>query len=336
MDHEVRQPLHARVAAALRAEVDDHAAPPGTLLPSESALTERFGVSRSVVRQALAALEGEGRVRREKGRGTVVVDRADHRRLVQRAGGLHDQLATGGAVVTTHVLEAVVEPAPEVARWLGADEVLRLERVRSVDGRAVARIRTHLPLPLLAGLRAEDLEDASLHAAMEALVGVRPRRGSRQVRAVAADEGLAAQLGVRAGDPLLLLEGRGAADDGTPLEVFATWHRGDAVSFELDVDDVRARPLAAADAGHGHASGSASTASSTTTTSPEGRAVDAQGLLADLDDVRDRLAVLLARSGPATGPSDDDLMSRIERRVEASGVAISVDELLAARDQERR
>ncbi len=294
----MRRPLHARVAAALRAEVDDHAAPPGTLLPSESALTERFGVSRSVVRQALAALEGEGRVRREKGRGTVVVDRADHRRLVQRAGGLHDQLATGGAVVTTHVLEAVVEPAPEVARWLDADEVLRLERVRSVDGRPVARIRTHLPLPLLAGLRAEDLEDASLHAAMETLVGVRPRRGSRQVRAVAADEGLAAQLGVRAGDPLLLLEGRGAAEDGTPLEVFATWHRGDAVSFELDVDDVRARPLAPGEAGGPGDLPAPAEAARRVGPTAEGDGVDARRLLADLDDVRARLEALV-EGGPA-------------------------------------
>ncbi len=297
----MRRPLHARVAAALRAEVDDHAAPPGTLLPSESALTERFGVSRSVVRQALAALEGEGRVRREKGRGTVVVDRADHRRLVQRAGGLHDQLATGGAVVTTHVLEAVVEPAPEVARWLGADEVLRLERVRSVDGRPVARIRTHLPLPLLAGLRADDLEDVSLHAAMEALVGVRPRRGSRQVRAVAADEGLAAQLGVRAGDPLLLLEGRGAAEDGTPLEVFATWHRGDAVSFELDVDDVRARPLAPGEAGGPGDLPAPAEAARRVGPIAEGDGVDARRLLADLDDVRARLEALV-EGGPARRP----------------------------------
>ncbi|MEJ5945488.1 GntR family transcriptional regulator [Pseudokineococcus basanitobsidens] len=291
-----RTPLHRRVADALRAEVDDRTTPAGALLPSEAALTDRFGVSRSVVRQALAALEAEGRVRRERGRGSVVVDRSDHRRLVTRAGGLHDQLAAEGAAVSTRVLELSVEETPEVAAWLGTAQVLRLERVRSVDGRPVARIRTYLPLPLMAGLRREALADASLHAVMDDLVGSRPRRGSRQVRAVAADEGLAAQLGVAAGDPLLLLEGRGAAEDGTPLEVFATWHRGDAVSFDVEVDDVRARPLAPVGltGGRGTPPSPAVAENPGRATTGDGE-VDVHRLLADLDDVRTRLRALVSR-----------------------------------------
>ncbi len=45
---------------------------PGQRLPSEDALAERFGVSRPTVRSALIALEQEGRVSRQHGRGTFV------------------------------------------------------------------------------------------------------------------------------------------------------------------------------------------------------------------------------------------------------------------------
>ena len=46
-------PLHAQMAAQLRGAILD-GAPAGTALPSEAALCERYGVARSVVRQALA------------------------------------------------------------------------------------------------------------------------------------------------------------------------------------------------------------------------------------------------------------------------------------------
>jgi GntR family transcriptional regulator, arabinose operon transcriptional repressor len=46
--------------------------PPGSRLPSEWALVDRFGVSRTTVRDALEMLEVEGLLQRRKGRGTWV------------------------------------------------------------------------------------------------------------------------------------------------------------------------------------------------------------------------------------------------------------------------
>jgi DNA-binding FadR family transcriptional regulator len=49
--------------------------PPGSILPTEGALGEEFGVSRTVVREALKVLEERGLVRVEQGRGTTVQSR---------------------------------------------------------------------------------------------------------------------------------------------------------------------------------------------------------------------------------------------------------------------
>ena len=48
-----------QMAAQLRGAILDGRAPAGTALPSEAALCERYGVARSVVRQALASLAAE-------------------------------------------------------------------------------------------------------------------------------------------------------------------------------------------------------------------------------------------------------------------------------------
>src|SRR5947209_14944660 len=45
---------------------------PGAKLPTERRLAEEFGVTRTMVRHALALLEAEGRISREVGRGTFL------------------------------------------------------------------------------------------------------------------------------------------------------------------------------------------------------------------------------------------------------------------------
>lgn len=241
-------PLHAQVAEALRQEMSDHRLAPGTALPSEVALQQQFAVSRSVVRQALSSLAAEGLVARGRGRGTVVASAREHHRLVSRSSGLFEQLAAEGHAVTTQVLAVEQQAAPAPARWLGADQVLRVERLRSVEGRPLARIRTYLPLPACAQVADVDLTDVSLHEILTTHLHLTPMSGPRQVRAVSAGPELASDLQVIVGAPLLLLEGQTADQCGRPLEVFATWHRASDVAFDLQAarDRVPEQPAPAA------------------------------------------------------------------------------------------
>lgn len=230
-------PLHVQISSALRSEIKDHRLPPGSLLPSEAALQERFGVARSVVRQALATLVTEGLVARGRGRGSVVASPREHHRLVQRSSGLFTQMAEEGQDVETRVISLQEQEAPPEAEWLGTRQVVALERLRSVNALPVAYIRTYLPLPTCAGLTAEELTNASLHGVLRERFSLDPTGGRRHIRAVVADAELASAMGSEAGDPLLLLEGRGTDQHGRPLEVFATWHRADQIAFDIDVSD---------------------------------------------------------------------------------------------------
>ncbi len=65
-------PLHAEVAAMLRHRIMSRELPAGARLPALSELTEKLGVARMTVKQAMDSLEDEGLIERHAGRGTFV------------------------------------------------------------------------------------------------------------------------------------------------------------------------------------------------------------------------------------------------------------------------
>ena len=72
IDHHSPVPYYYQLADILREEIEAGRWATDELIPAEGALTEIFGISRSVTRKALDLLEGEGRVLRIKGKGTIV------------------------------------------------------------------------------------------------------------------------------------------------------------------------------------------------------------------------------------------------------------------------
>jgi GntR family transcriptional regulator, uxu operon transcriptional repressor len=66
-------PAYGRdLAQLILARCEDPAYAPGGRLPTERNLASEFGVTRTLVRHALAMLEAEGRISREVGRGTFL------------------------------------------------------------------------------------------------------------------------------------------------------------------------------------------------------------------------------------------------------------------------
>ncbi len=69
-----RRNLVATVGAALREAIVEGEMKPGDKLPSEAGLTKRFGVSRTVVREAIASLRADGLVEPRHGVGVFVLN----------------------------------------------------------------------------------------------------------------------------------------------------------------------------------------------------------------------------------------------------------------------
>src|SRR6187431_3237315 len=79
------QRLYRQIAEQLRSLIQSGEFPPGSRLPSERELAEQLGVSRPSVREALIALEIEGKVEVRVGSG-VFVTQGKHARLSLASG----------------------------------------------------------------------------------------------------------------------------------------------------------------------------------------------------------------------------------------------------------
>jgi GntR family transcriptional regulator len=219
----------------------------GARLPSEPAICEHFGVSRTTVRQALAELESEGLIRKEKGRGTFIAEPRPSSWLLQSARGFYEEAARMGHAVTSRVLRSELEELPEWAcdalELASGSRGLTLERLRWVDDRIAMYVITHLPLELGEVVLGADLESGSLYGVLEERAGLVVVGGRRVVEAVKAEERLAALLEVDPGSPLLFVESVSWGADGHPFECYQAWHRADQTKIEVQVahEDVVAK-----------------------------------------------------------------------------------------------
>lgn len=70
----MRPKLGERVAMQLRERIQKGDFTPGAQLPTENALSEQFGVSRTVIREAISSLRVDGLVNAHQGRGVFVCE----------------------------------------------------------------------------------------------------------------------------------------------------------------------------------------------------------------------------------------------------------------------
>lgn len=212
---------------------------PGHRLASEPELGEHFGVSRSVVRQALARLEAEGLVRREKGRGTYVAENQQRSWLLQSSEGFfQDEVERLGLSVTSRILRAEEGRVPAwAAEALGVPSGspgVTIARLRCVEGK-VALYNVNYLLSELADTVLALEPDASLYEAVEREHGLAVVGGRRVVEAVAAGEELGRLLEVPAGAALAFIESVSWDAELRPFDCYQTWLRTDRTRIEVQV-----------------------------------------------------------------------------------------------------
>jgi DNA-binding GntR family transcriptional regulator len=202
---------------------------PGALLPSERLLTERYGVARATVTQAIEGLASRGLVYRVQGSGTFVAE-PKFRQPLTLTSFTEDMRARGMTPGSLVLGQAVVPASEVVARHLAlvpGSPVVHLERVRTADGEPMALERTHLPAQRLPGLEAADLTGASLYELLEHEWGVRVADADQWASVVRLNGDEAALLQVAGDQPALLFQRVTREPGGTPVEYVRSLYRGD-------------------------------------------------------------------------------------------------------------
>ncbi|MCU1489877.1 MAG: putative GntR family transcriptional regulator [Acidimicrobiaceae bacterium] len=243
IDRNSKLPYYAQLKRVLEDEIAEGHWKSGDLLPTEADLCTQYGVSRTVVRQALGELTSEGRLYRLRGKGTFVSGRKLNEQFLSGTLGFFDDLEAAGHSVRNLVVRCQLESShDEVAKNLGVapgTDCVKLERLRYVDDQLIAFMHSYLPKDLdphlLERLKRFDFEHSSLYRFLEGASGVRIQSGARSVRAVVADEQLGAVLQVPVGSALLHVSSVERDADGRVIEYSESWHRGDRADLQLQV-----------------------------------------------------------------------------------------------------
>lgn len=226
-------PLYDQVREAIAAEIRSGAIPPGARLQSERDLADRMGVSRVTIRRALDALAEDGLVEATRGSGRFVSNPAlaepPNALLSFTELGAERGLAATSRVFRSHVRPATLEESDVLGVAPGA-ELFELDRLRMLDGVAVALDHTRIPLAVAPELPSVDFRTASLYAVLDA-AGAGLVRADYTTEAVAADAVQARQLGIEPGDPLLLATTTGYDRDDRVVELGETAYRCDRYRF---------------------------------------------------------------------------------------------------------
>jgi GntR family transcriptional regulator len=229
LDRSSGAPLWTQFRDALRSQILSGEFPVGARLPTEAEFGELFGISRIVVREALADLVRNGLIYKIRGQGAFVSARERDEDFVSTVLGFSDEMQRKGRTVLTQVLtQALRAPTAEEAKALdlkGEQQVVGLKRLRSVDGELQLLVETAVPADLAPGLHRTRLENRSLYDVLRRQYGLRIVRAERWIDAVVPDVETAALLQIATSEPLLRIESVAYSSTGRALEYYRALHR---------------------------------------------------------------------------------------------------------------
>jgi len=219
-------PLYRQIRVLITRSLESGEWGPGQIIPSESELAVRFGVSQGTVRKAIDEMAAENLLVRRQGKGTYVATHKDPRssvRFLRIAADEGELPPLRSLPLQCWRAKAGAEVARKLALEAGAPIVI-VRRVLRFGNEPVVFDEIYLPGELFSDLTLETLTTSgmSLYSLFESRFGVQMIRAEERLRAVSADNVGAEILQVAEGSPLLLVERVTFTYADKPVE----WRRG--------------------------------------------------------------------------------------------------------------
>ena len=208
---------------------------PGDTAPSEHTIERVFRTSRSTIRRAMAELEHEGYIRRQRGRPTVICAHSVYHGTTAVAGFSDDMRSQGFKPWSEVLGVSIICADAQLAEKLKIDEddeVIVARRLRLADNRRICVEIPHLPLAKVGPISPQDLEgEKSLYQYLRERLGLYPQSVEEVVEVVQADDETASLLQIPANSPLVRLQRTVYTDTGECIEYAVSLWRTDRFRF---------------------------------------------------------------------------------------------------------
>lgn len=203
MAQKSRVPLYLQVAHLMRQKIERQDWPLDAQIPTLNELEREFHVSRITLRESLARLEGEGLIRRTRGRGTFVMKDLSQQRWFKLATSFDELVRTVSELKIR--LIAIDEDDHPLVPHFAAGEVVgpyrRLRRVHYRDDRPYCLIEIYLAQDVFA-LDPKGFSSAPVIPKLAALPQVCIAAARQIMRVTVSDEDTAAHLDIGVADPI--------------------------------------------------------------------------------------------------------------------------------------
>ena len=227
-------PYYYQLQEILQGWVKENHVPPHTQLLSEAELCEQFGVSRTVVRQALLGLARDGLIYRVKGRGSYVAPPKLRQQISELTSFTQDSIERGvrpSSIVLRQEMSLAGDTIGQHLEIPPPTPVFCLERVRLVDDEPLALETAYLSFDDCEELLHEDLASQSLYAILATRYGITPFQAEQEHEASTVRPREAKLLRIQPGDPVMHICRVTYDTDQHPFEVTQCIYRGDKYRF---------------------------------------------------------------------------------------------------------
>ena len=207
-----------------------------TFLPKEVTLSNKLGVSRNTLRQAINKLVTEGLIERKKGVGTKVVTRKIATRLDNWISFTKEMRNQGIDVVNHLVRIALVTPEDKVYEVLSVAKNKKIWKLEKIRGSGTAKYLYSVSYfhPRI-GITGKEDFNIPLYELLENNHDIIVSVSKEKLRAIKADSNITSLLNIDKNMPILKRE-RLVCDRGDrPVEYNVVYYNTDYFTYDIDI-----------------------------------------------------------------------------------------------------